>query len=711
MKITKAPRKSKSLFVIYSTFFLLCSIPLVTWGIINGSFDIRNMAFDSITVSDENPCAISLPNVNPYTLEVGKAITIQVDAQLKDAGIESLVISDSTGTVIHKESFEKSPTYIATSFKYTPFKSGPVDMLGLINKMGGGGVACVISSEYDILGLKAMASNKIPEFTSVPSGSKPSQDIKTGITYEYTLTALDIDGDQVNYSYSFTPGASWLKPTIIEDGSNGKLTIKFQGSTDKPASYLANVFIHDGYSKHLASQAWVISVSPAENDIPIVRILSPVASTKLDKGDSLQVSWEASDLNQITKYELYVSQNPADQSSWITINNNISSQTTSYLIDTSSLHVGTYKIIVRAVDNQSPVLTGTGLSSEIIISGTDSDEDDDDVVVLSDPQVINMSPNSTDTIQNKQVTTKATIIAGKDASINEDSIVVKLDDKDVTSLISINKISTQEHTIIYQPSQDLDAGLHKMEIYFKDSGGKSVTKSWTFTIQADETTTEGYVKIFGLEISQRTLIIIGVGILVVIIAIVAPIIIFKVWRVEQDNAEEEPFERGIMPNLPTEPIPAFTPSATEISSMVETPPVLAEENNTVDAWDSYSAPAPQESVMTIQTPIPVEEPKEEAIPEPIEEFVESTPVVEEIPEVVVEPEPVKEEAPIVEPILEPLVEEVTPTPIVEETPVDNTTPTPPEPDLSVDLTVGEDLTSIYEQIQQAQEEETPTSKE
>lgn len=723
MKIRNAPRKTKSLFVIYSTFFLLLSIPLVTWGVINGSFDIRNMAFDSVTVSDENPCVISLPNVNPYTLEVGKEITIQVDAKLKDSGIAALKITDSTGNLVHQEDFQKSPISIATSFKFTPMKSGTVDMLGLVTKVGGGSVACKISSEYDILGLKAMASNLIPEFTSVPAGSKPSQDIKTGTTYEYTLTALDIDGDNINYSYSFTPGATWLKPTIIEDGSNGKLTIKFQGSTNQPASYLANVFIHDGYSKHLASQTWVISVSPADNDIPNVKILSPVTSTKLDKGQSLKIAWEATDLNEITKYELYVSQNPTDQTDWVMINNNISSKTNSYIIDTSNLKSGTYKAILRATDNQNPALIGLGLSPEITVSGTDTPVTPDDVAVIADPQVINMSPNSTDTIQNKQVTTKATIIAGTNATINDDSIVVKLDDKDISSDVSINKISEQEHTIIYQPSEDLTAGLHKMEITFKDSNNKSVTKSWTFTILADDVVAEGYVKIFGIEISQRTLIIVGVGILVIIIAIVAPIIIFKVWKVEQTKQEDNPQDNGYIPTLPTEPVPTFTPTPSEITNLVETP--VEEAKPVFDAWDNYAAPVPQEPAMTIQTPIPVEEPKVEAIPEP---------VVEETPKEEVAPEPIKEETPVEEPVMEPapVVEEVTPEPMEEEDPVVPTPtpepipteepapiqaeeaiipPTPPEPDLNVDLNVGEDLASIYQQIQQAEQEETPAAKE
>lgn len=678
MLMRNAPGKPKSLFVIYTTFFLLLSIPIVTWGVINGSFDIRNRAFEDVTVSEDNPCVISLPNVNPYTLEVGKSITVQVDATLKDAAIASLKISDSTGNLIHQESFDKAPVSIATSFKFTPFKSGTVDMLGLITKVNGGSVACKISSSYDVLGLKAMTNNLKPEFSTLPTASKPSQNIKTGISYEYTLTASDPDGDNINYSYSFTPNASWLKPTIIEDGSNGKLTIKFQGATDKAASYLANIFIHDGYSKHLASQTWVISVSPAENDIPIVKVISPVDNVNLNQGEPLRISWEASDLNQVVKYELYITQNPTDQNSWITVNNDISYKTNSYLVDTSKLVAGTYKVIVKAIDNQTPSLSGIGVSPEIVINGG-TVPTQDDVVVLTDPQVINMTPTSSDTIHNKQVTIKATLIAGTNAKINDSSIVAKLDDKDITSLISINKISDQEHTVIYQPSQDLDAGLHKMEIYLKDSNGRSTTKSWTFTIQAEPTTPEGYVNIFGYEISQRTLIIVGVGILVIILAIVAPIIIFSIWKEEQYKKDETPSENDLLHNIPAESVP--TPPQTDIAEMVGATPTIVEEEKTPDVWDNYAAPLPQEEPVQ---PVVVPEPP---VAQPVE--IPAAPVQSEV------------------------VEPITPAPIpqqpVEETP--KPVQAPPEPDLAADLTVGEDLSSIYEQIQQAEQEDTPPQKE
>lgn len=698
MKFRNAPRKSKKLLTIYLTFFLLLSIPLVTWGVVTGSFDLRNLAFDDLVVSDENPCIISLPNVNPYTLEVGKSITVQVDAEIKDSGIAELRIVDSKGNSIYTQAYDDAPITLATSFKFTPMSSGMVDMLGMIKKVGGGSVACKISSAYDVLGLKALANNSAPDFTTVPAGSKPSQDITTGTTYEYTLEATDVDGDRINYSYSFTKGNAWLKPTVIEDGSNGNLTIKFQGSTDIAGSYLANVFIHDGYSKHLDAQAWVISVSPKENDIPIVRIITPYTTTSVNQGSPVSVSWEASDLNLITKYSIYLAKNPADEASWIPVNASISAQTNSYLINTSNIPGGDYKIIVRATDNQNPAFSGTAISSLITIVGSSNPSVEDDVPVIADPQVINMTPTTSDTIFNKQVTIKATLIAGTDATIKDDTVIIKLDDKDITDKVSINKISSTEHTIIYQTEEDLTVGLHKVEATFEDSNENTVEKSWTFTILADDSqTTDGYVKLFGYQVSQRTLIIIGIGILVVIIAIVAPIIIFSVWKEEQKKKDEEPENGGYIPNLPSESIPVDDVSINDVKNLVQTEPEIKEEK-VVDAWDNYAAPAPVE-----------EAPKETVvIPEPETEPIQATP-----PQPVIEPE-VK--APEVVPIAPEVVEEKAPTstvPVVPE-PVkteESSMPTPPEPDLSQDLDQTDELMAIYEQIQQSSQEETPKNSQ
>lgn len=606
MKRIKAPRKSAQISVIYLTFFLLLSIPLVVYGILNGSFDIRNRAFDDLEVSEENPCIISLPNVNPYTLEVGRPITIQVDAKLSNAIISELNITDSSGNSIYTEKFDNAPLEIATSFKFTPTKSGVVDLLGIIKKDGGGSVGCKISSSYDILGLKAVANNSAPVFISQASNSKPSQNIKTGTVYEYTLSAADEDDDRVNYSYSFTPDANWLKPTIIEDGSSGKLTIKFIGSTNVPGSYLANVFIHDGYSMHLASQSWVINVSPAKNDIPVVKITSPVSPITVAKGKNISVSWEANDLNFITKYQLYITKNYTNTNSWIPINSNIPFKTRTYNFSTDNLEPGTYKIILKALDNQTPQVSGLAISSEIIITKTgQSTIPTTDIPIIDAPQVINMTPLSTDQITNRRVTVKASLISAESTDINESSILFKLDGIDKTSEIKINKISSQEYTIIYQPLEDFAEGIHKAEAFFKDSAGHDVTKEWTFTIQetVDEYKEET-INIFGLDVSKRILLIVGIGLVVVIIAIVAPIIIFNVWKEDKMREQEEPHSNEPIKPFIQQQEPEYTKppvQVEEIKEKVETQPedVTPEE---VKEPVTFVAPEP----VTEETPAPVE---------------------------------------------------------------------------------------------------------
>ena len=317
MKNRYAPQSAKKNFLILSLFLVLC-LPLIVWQLVNENFDMRNSAFEEVNVSEENPCVISFPNVNPYTLEVGKTVRMQVEGIAQGSGITSLLITDSTGEEIFSKTYEETKPEIAETFEFTPTSSKVYDIIGTLSESTYSS-ACVISSPYDVKGIRSVANNSAPEFTSNPVDSKPSQDIDTGTNYEYTLTANDPEGDMINYVFSFTPQEDWMKYTVVNDGSNGNLTIQFKGSTSKPASYLANVFIHDGYSKHLRSQSWIVSVNPAENDIPQVTILSPWEAVTIQQGSNLDIKWAASDLNAITHYELYLAQSLQDESKWYSV--------------------------------------------------------------------------------------------------------------------------------------------------------------------------------------------------------------------------------------------------------------------------------------------------------------------------------------------------------------------------------------------------------
>lgn len=690
-----APKQQKQRSVIYLTFFILFSIPVLLYGLAQSNFDIRNRAFDNLKLSEQHPCIISLPNVNPYSLAVGETVLIQVDARLDTNTISKLQLNDSSGNVIYEEEYDNAPIEIATTFPYTPTTSGAVDIYGMLALDGGNSLACEISSPYDVKGLIAVANNSAPEFTSNPAGSIPSLDIKTKTQYEYTLKAKDLDNDRINYSYSFTPRADWLELVVIEDGSNGDLTLKFQGSTDKAGSYLANVFIHDGYSKHLSSQSWVISVSPEDNDIPIVQIIEPVESLRVDKGAVVKTSWESSDLNHIIKYEVLMANNLVDENSWININDDLDYTKTSYDIDTSNLSPGTYKIIVRATDNQIPSGVGMGISKEIVISGKE-EEPRDDSIILASPQVTNMSPVSTDEITNQRVTIKATIIAGETSDINEDSIVFKLDDKDISSSMKINKISKSEYTLIYQPDNDLESGVHKAEVSFSDTKGASERKSWNFSIKTAEEFEDEMVTIFGYEVKRNIVLIVGIGIVTVILALVTPFIIFTVWKSDDDKPRKNEKTPIFMPPDNTEYSPTRADTVQTVQEKVQQEPEIQKED---DVWDIYSAAKPnvteeqkQEDMRVLdqvegKTLRPVE-PQE---PEVVEPPTPTQPPVEE--------EVIQQEEVIPEPIPEPIPQsepEIVEEPVQSEPEVVNNQPPIPEPPIP-DI---EALEKISQQIQQ-----------
>ncbi len=576
-------RNKKSILL---TFLLIFTLPFFIFALLeNSSFDFRNKAFEEIELSNLNPCIITFPNVNPYTLQVNNTVRIQVDGLSQSSSIKEISITDESGTSLFTKSYEDTLTNRVTeSFPYTPRIARAYNLKGSMTDLLGNTYSCVISSPFDIKGVKAIAENTKPNFTTTPKSSIPSQSIKVGEIYEYTLEAKDVDQDNINYMYSFTKGEDWLKKTEIDNGSGGQLTLKFRGSTKKAGSYLVNVFIHDGYSQHLSAQSWVISVNNPSNDNPVVTIIDPESSLIIKEITSLDVKWGASDNNNIIRYELYISSNPVNELTWKPINTNISPTQTSYSVDLSDIEDGTYRIIVRAVDDQDPTGIGMDISEEIIISREEKDpEEPDDKVELPDPQVINMSPTSTDSININTPTIKASLMAAKGATIDDSSIIFKLDDRDITEEIKINKVEENEHTVIYLPQNPLSEGVHKVSIYFKDSNGGEVEKEWTFTIgQENEDYDSDSFKILGLEIPKRTLYIVLGGLALIGLAIFVPLLLPLIWK----DSSKEVSKNTILPEsipitneTPIIPVESPVKKLTEEKFDAPEPQISNEESN------------------------------------------------------------------------------------------------------------------------------------
>lgn len=597
-----APLTRKKKKSITLTFLLLLTLPIFIFSLLqNSSFDFRNKAFEDIELSETNPCIITFPNVNPYSLEINSTVRVQVDALSQAFFVKSINVSDNIGNLLITKEYTDSPKSISESFPFTPQTEKGYNLSGSMTDTNNQSYTCVISSPYDIKGVRAITTNTKPQFTTTPRASIPSQNIKTGVTYEYTLQAEDIDKDTINYAYSFTVGEDWLKPTVIEDGGNGKLSIKLKGSTNKAGSYLANIFIHDGYSTHLSSQSWVISVSPKENSNPSIKIIEPVSPVEIKENKILKVRWEGEDDGEIIRYEIYISSNPTNQNTWKAINKNINPSITSYNIDFSDSADGAYRVIVRAVDNQVPAGIGMDVSEEILISTvTPKPEQPDDQPVLPQPQVINMSPTSTDSINNPLPTIKASLVSSEGSTINESSILIKIDNRDITKDIKINKISESEYTVIYIPEQPLTYGLHKVDLTFEDSNTSSVQKSWTFTIEGgEEEEDRDYFNIFGLQIAKRTLLIVAGGLGLIVLAIVIPMVIVAIWKDGSKDSEPNNYA-----------LPQSVPPTTEI-------PIEQRQSEDLKYLVKNDSQTPEPEIPT---------PSQESIPEPIiEEQVTALP--------------------------------------------------------------------------------------
>lgn len=576
MKLKKAPFTRRTRKNLFLTFLLLLTLPLFLFALLQEkSFDFRNRAFNEIEVSEENPCVITFPNVNPYSLEINKTFRVQVDTLSSSIGIKSISINDNMGNILLSKEYSDNPKEVAESFLFTPTAAVAYSITGQMTDSSGQTYSCVISSPYSVQGIRAITSNTKPVFKSTPKSSKPSQNIQVGTTYEYTIQAEDIDRDMINYAYSFTTNQTWLKSTVIDDGSGGRLTIKLKGSTDKPGSYLANIFIHDGYSQHLSSQSWVISVSPEGNDSPVITIIEPVTAMLIEEDTSLSISWEATDSNEIIRYEIYISSNPVNENTWISVDKNISPSRTAYSIDLEDIPDGTYRVIVKAVDNQTPPGIGIDISNEIIIARKEAEETPDDQVLLPEPQIINVSPTSSDTVNNTTPTIKGSLVSSEETSINRDSIQMKLDNVDITQKIKINEISQSEYTVIYIPEDPLEDGIHKVYISLEDSQGENAQKEWTFTI-GEEEDSESF-NIFGLEIPKRTLYIVVGGIGIILLAIIIPILIVKIWKGDsQSSLQENPI------------LPKTIPSGSEIPTNIQE----TEVENLVKR-ENFEAPEPE----------------------------------------------------------------------------------------------------------------------
>ncbi len=527
-------------YILFLFGMLIVLTPFLAYSIFTTPQDMdpRSQAYD---YSSSVKCQIKFLYVDPAKLQVNKPVTVELSSYTpgeSTVNVELYSNESGTDTPIIVDDLPIGSEQFDVEFLYTPTTLGTYTIYGsLITDKSS--YPCLLAMG-NAATARVVEQNEPPAFTTSPPNSA-TNNISVGDRYQHTLRAMDVDSfSSFGYHYSFTPRAPWLEnPTITKtarDGGGTNLTVQFDGVADKPASYLVNVMIWDGYNGNTRSQSWVINVSPGENDIPQVNVTSELEGKQFEQLEKVTVRWSGSDRNQIVGYKLYITSNPADQESWVAIDESIPHTRNSYEYEIpEDLEPGNYQFIIEATDNQTPPATGRGTSGQFTVTAaSDPDEDDKKDEKPSDGPQVGISkiemiyPKDGEEITDAEPTIKAKLTTPEGVEIITSSVSVKLNDEDVSESVELEEISEREATLSYKVEEPLDdRSENKLDISFEDSEADKTELSANFMVRLK--TAEDEIEILGLKLSKR-LLIIGAIILIIVVflALLIPYLLYKI---------------------------------------------------------------------------------------------------------------------------------------------------------------------------------------
>lgn len=423
-----------------------------------------------------------------------------------DIGIQEVkAVFYQEGKKIHEIiwQFNSSQTYLILdnssnpSFSYIPKENIPItveiEVKTSDNKIGIDRLLLGLLYEDVYAGEQIIVNpngNQIPIFDPLTDPYN-SNVIKVNETYNFVLKASDPDLD--NISYTVTTKPEWISVTTSSP-EQGKINFSFLGKTNKAGSYMISITINDGLPSHFVTKTWPIVVqSDAANDNPIVTISSPKSPITITQKSSIDLKWSGSDNNQIIKYNLYYTYDSSNRSLWTKFKEFDNSYVSySWYVN---LPNGTYYVIIEAIDNQSPSGIGYSVTPSITVNipeevEPDPDEPDDEppIVIVQPIQILEFYPLDGD-IEENPVTFSATLIPEDDKEVDLKSIVVEIDNTDISQNIKQTTTTNKRVTISFT-FDDLKDGEHKIRIYFKSTEGKEIEQINSFKVETSQKVVE-----------------------------------------------------------------------------------------------------------------------------------------------------------------------------------------------------------------------------
>lgn len=406
--------------------------------------------------------------------------------------------------------------------------------------------------------------NGSPIFETDPyEQSTPSTSVLTGDDYRYDIKAKDDENDVIDYF--IINENSWLNFNL-NDNSAGNFEGRFSGTPTEVGSYTVAVALNDGYHDHYSTQIWVINVSSPTNDTPEVSVVLPESNSSFAQNESLKIEWSATDNNQIVKYDVYLTTDPTDESTWKPLTTGLSHNYNSYIWNTGNTPTGQYYAVVRATDNQSPEASGIGVSGKFTITQgyQQPEEPDEPGIEESYPQITNIRPSNKSTIEDDKPVISADLKASRNNTIVKNSIKLELDDKDITDQSNLEGEGKNEGSVVYKPEDPISEADHKIKVTFKDSSGKTAEKTWSFTVgieeDEDDDDDKDVIKIFGFKIPRRVAMIFGIGITLLLLALLIPWLLIAAWRRSTDEDGYDPYTPPRIDDMPPSPVQPKSPT-------------------------------------------------------------------------------------------------------------------------------------------------------
>lgn len=521
-------KKQKSLFFI--TTLILITLPIVIGNLLTQSLDIRNRAA-SPENSPNTGCTITIPNVNSQTIPLNTKVhvEVQIDRQKISDPIKNIIIINNRNEVVFTSTKNKT-RYI---FSVIPKTLGELEFYGSANT-DKQNVVCVYKDARK--SAKVIKTNLAPDFITNPYvNATPSNNIKINEKYEYRLIANDKDHDKIRHLFIFSKKFPWLNEKVDVSGENGNLEILFSGKSSKPGSYLATVFIYDGYDNHIKSQNWIINVEDEAVSIPHIYI----ENANL-KDQSFIVNWDVESKFPITKQTVFITQSPSNPDKWILVKDNLPGKTKSINIDMSKYKAGIYAVIIKAFDSQNPARYGLGITPQMLeYKSKTKSQPASDIVQLEYPQILNITPKENAHIQDVQPAIQASLIPSTGSAIIKDSVTLKIDNQIITNILNNQTDTETGINITFIPKSPLTPGNHTITLSFQDSSKKEASKTWTFTIDRKQNFIQTIKDLFK---NRQAGLIMLIGFFIVFLTFIITLILYIKQRTQKP--------KGFIPNLP-----------------------------------------------------------------------------------------------------------------------------------------------------------------